>query len=164
MRELVVAAEGVVRERRPDDPRDTSLLIYDLEGELFFGAAPPLHTYLSRILEEARRAGGVRYVVLRLRRARHPDVVAIEQLEHFLRDAEQAGVTMLLAGLTPEFVKILDNVGLTRRLGAHRLFPEGDKDHSATLSAVRLAYELIQDTAPSDPDSEHPATPTYYLV
>lgn len=163
MRELIVTSEGVVRERRPDDLRDASLLIYDIEGELFFGAAPPLNSYLSRILEEATRAN-VRHVVLRLRRARHPDAVAIEQLEHFLRDAEEAGVTTLLAGLTPEFVKILDNVGLVRRLGSHVLFPEGDQDHSATLSAVRHAYALIQRAAVNGPESEHPAAPTYYLV
>jgi sulfate permease, SulP family len=163
MRELVVTSEGVVRERRLEDPRDASLLIYDIEGELFFGAAPPLHTYLSRTLEDATRAH-VKHVVLRLRRARHPDVVAVEQLEHFLRDAERAGVTILLAGLTPEFVKILDNVGLTRRLAGHWLFSEDDRDHSATLSAVRHAYGLIKDAALNDSDSVHPATPTYYLV
>jgi sulfate permease, SulP family len=163
LRELVITSEGVVRERRPDDPRDAWLLIYDLEGEMFFGAAPPLHTYLSGILEEARRAG-VGHVVLRLRRARHPDVVAIEQLEHFLRDAEEAGITMLLAGLTPDFMKILNNVGLTRRIAADRLFPEGEQDHSATLSAVRHAYGLIRGRAMNDPDSENRGTPTYYLV
>jgi SulP family sulfate permease len=163
IRELIVTSEGVVRERRPDDPRDASLLIYDLEGDLFFGAAPPLHSYLSRILEEARGAG-VWHVVLRLRRARHPDVVSIEQLERFLRDAEEAGITMLLAGVTPDFVKILDNVGLTRRLAANRLFPEGEQDYSSTLSAVRHAYGLIQGRASNGPDSEHRRTPTYYLV
>jgi sulfate permease, SulP family len=163
IRELIVTSDGVVRERRLDDPREASLLIYDLEGELFFGAAPPLHTYLSRILEEARCAG-VGHVVLRLRRARHPDVVAIEQLEHFLHDAEEAGITVLLAGLTPDFVKIIDNVGLTQRLAADRLFPEGEEDHSATLSAVRHAYGLMQGGATIDPDSENRGAPSYYLV
>jgi SulP family sulfate permease len=163
MRELIVSSEGVVRERRPVDLRDVSLLIYDIEGELFFGAAPPLDTYLSRILEEAAGAN-IRHVVLRLRRARHPDVVAIEQLEHFLRDAERAGVTILLAGLTPDFVQILDNVGLTGRLSVHRIFPEGDEVYSATLSAVRHAYGLRQGASVNNPDSAQPATPTYYLV
>ena len=41
-RELVVAPERVVRERVPSDPSDPSTLIYDFEGELFFGAAPDL--------------------------------------------------------------------------------------------------------------------------
>ncbi len=45
-RELVVAPERVVRERVPSDPADPSTLIYDFEGELFFGAAPELERYL----------------------------------------------------------------------------------------------------------------------
>ena len=40
--ELVVSSERVIRERLPDDPPCTAMLLYDLEGELFFGAAPEL--------------------------------------------------------------------------------------------------------------------------
>src|SRR3984885_13269185 len=52
IRELIVTPERVVRERQPDDPRSSSLLIYDLEGELFFGAAPELDHYLDQITQE----------------------------------------------------------------------------------------------------------------
>ena len=45
-KELIVAPERVVRERVPGDPVDPSIVIYDLEGELFFGAAPELDRYL----------------------------------------------------------------------------------------------------------------------
>lgn len=38
--ELIVAPERVVRERLPGDDADPTAVIYDLEGELFFGAAP----------------------------------------------------------------------------------------------------------------------------
>jgi sulfate permease, SulP family len=162
IRELIVSPERVVRVRLPGDSRAASLLIYDLEGELFFGAAPALHKHLSLILAEARSTG-IKHVVLRLRRGRHPDVVAIEQLEHFLRDAQGAGVTVLLAGLSPDFVKILDNMGLAQRLGADRLFPEEERDSSATLRAVRHAYELIG-AAADGPESPQQAGPAYYLV
>src|SRR5580658_1322838 len=40
--ELTVSNDRVVRERLPNDPVCASLLLYDLEGELFFGAAPEL--------------------------------------------------------------------------------------------------------------------------
>ena len=42
IRELIVTPERVVRERLPDEARSPSLLIYDLEGEIFFGAVPEL--------------------------------------------------------------------------------------------------------------------------
>lgn len=38
--ELIVTPEGVVRERLAGDPVDPSTVIYDIEGEFFFGAAP----------------------------------------------------------------------------------------------------------------------------
>ena len=165
IRELIVSPERVVRERLPGDSRAASLLIYDLEGELFFGAAPELKKYLSLILTEAANAS-IRHLVLRLRRGRHPDVVAIEQLEHFLRDAQAAGITVLLAGLRPDFVKILNNVGLTQRLGPARIFPEEEEgDSSATLRAVRYAYELIRAASHgSEANSSLEPPPTYYLV
>jgi SulP family sulfate permease len=45
--ELVVSAERVVREQVPEDPPCSSLILYDLEGELFFGAAPDLDRYFT---------------------------------------------------------------------------------------------------------------------
>jgi sulfate permease, SulP family len=168
IRELIVTRERVVRERLPDDPRASSLLIYDLEGEAFFGAAPELHRHFATILNEASRAG-IKYVVLRLRRIRNPDAVAIENLDHFLQEAEEQGVTILLAGPRPDFLKILDNVGLTKRIIAGHIFPEEEQFFSATLRAVRYAHKRIrekavaQGTAGAAPvhESDEPA---YYLV
>lgn len=52
--ELVVTEERIVRERVASDPAAQSVLIYDLEGELFFGAAPDLERHLRSALR--RRA------------------------------------------------------------------------------------------------------------
>jgi MFS superfamily sulfate permease-like transporter len=57
IRELIVTPERVVRERKPNEARSNSLLIYDLEGELFFGAAPELDHYLEQIKQEATSTG-----------------------------------------------------------------------------------------------------------
>jgi sulfate permease, SulP family len=158
IRELIVTPERVVRERQPDEARSKSLLIYDLEGELFFGAAPELDYYLDRIKEETISTG-IKYVVLRLRRTRTPDVVAIEHLERFLRDADKRGVVVLLAGVRPNLAKILRNVRFSEWLPADRIFPEKDESFSATLNAVRQAYRLLnQDLKSVDNEA------TYYLV
>lgn len=89
-RELIVTPERVVRERIAGDPADASIVIYDLEGELFFGAAPELDRYLLEIRKRIQ-ADQIKYVVLRLKRVRHPDVVCIERIEHFLRDETARG-------------------------------------------------------------------------
>jgi sulfate permease, SulP family len=159
MRELIVTPERVVRERQPEDERAGPLLIYDLEGELFFGAAPELERYLSAILAEAGRAG-IRHVVVRFRRARNPDAGAIEHLERFLRDANELGVTVLLAGVRPDFVKILRNVRINKWFPAEHIFPEEDRKFSATLRAVRHANRLIS----TQPAADRAEDEVYYLV
>jgi SulP family sulfate permease len=158
IRELIVTPERVVRERQPDEPRANPLLIYDLEGELFFGAAPELDHYLDQIKQETI-VTGIKYVVLRLRRTRTPDVVAIEHLEHFLHEAEKRGVTVLLAGVRPNLAKILRNVHFHEWLPADRIYPDKDEKFSATLNAVRHAFRLLDEERKSE-DNEA----VYYLV
>jgi SulP family sulfate permease len=158
MRELIVTPEGVVRERLPDEPRSSSLLIYDLEGELFFGAAPELERYLDQITD-ATNSTGINYVVLRLRRSRNPDVVAIERLERFMRDAQNRGITVLLAGVHANLANILHNVHFDEWLPADRTYPEKEEVYSSTLNAVRHAYRLL------NRQNESKATEAiYYLV
>lgn len=158
IRELVITPERVVRERIPSDPPASSLLIYDLEGELFFGGAPELDRYFDEIKEETIQKG-IHYVVLRFRRTRNPDVVAIEHLEHFLRTSEQRGVTVLLAGVRPDLAKILKNAGFQKWFPEDRIFVEEAERYSATLHAVRYVYQLQKrDLAASENEA------FYYLI
>src|ERR1700733_532747 len=79
--ELVVTGEGVVRERLPEDLPPADLIIHDLEGQLFFGAAPELDRFLDE-LKQRLEADSVRFVVLRLKRTRNPDMVCLDRFEH----------------------------------------------------------------------------------
>jgi sulfate permease, SulP family len=169
-KELIVAPERVVRERVPGDPVDPSIIIYDLEGELFFGAAPELDRYLvalhQRIADDPN--GPVKFVVLRLKRVRHPDVVCIEHIEHFLREETARGVTILLAGVRPDTLGILHNVGIQSWFPAQHIFPEEDEEYSATLKAVRHARGHLAPVEVGRPpakaiDLEDPPD-LYYLV
>jgi SulP family sulfate permease len=168
--ELTVTPEGVVRERLPSDSLDPSVLIYDLEGELFFGAAPELDHYFEDIRIRIR-SGEVKFVILRLKRVRHPDAVSIERLEHFLREENGRGVTILLAGVQPDTLTVLRNIGFDRWFPADQVFPEEDEEYSATLRAVRHAQTSLGTTQPG-PDAatfahtngdRHPDK-LYYLV
>jgi SulP family sulfate permease len=140
--ELVVTAEGWIRERLPEDPPATELLIYDLEGELFFGAAPELDRYFDEIKQRTQDAG-IQYVILRVKRTRNPDVVFLERLEHFLRESAARGVTVLLAGVRADFSQGLKNLRFGDWLSSDRVFFEEEQIYSATLKAVRHAYELL---------------------
>ncbi len=163
VRELIVTPERVVRERLPQDPLASSVLIYDLEGELFFGAAPELDQYLDDFKEKIAHSD-IRYMVLRLRRTRNPDMVAIEHLERFLRDTEKLGVTVLLAGVRSDLAKILDNTRFPNWLPADRIFLEQDEQYSATLDAVRYAYKLLGQQHDIKNSGDHDKAEEFYYM
>ena len=75
--------------------------------------------------------------------------LAYEHLERFLRDAHELGVTVLLAGVRPDFVKILRNVGINKWFPTEHIFPEEDRTFSATLRAVRYANRLVSHSGAS---------------
>jgi SulP family sulfate permease len=153
--ELIVAPEHVVRARIPEDPPAKDIAIYDFEGEFFFGAAPEIHQFLQKAKDEAL-ANGTKALVLRLKRVRNPDAVALEVLDVFLKEAHRDGVVVFLAGLRPELEAALERMGVAERLGKDFIFPEQEKDYSATLSAIRAAYARIE--------NERAPAPNYYLV
>ncbi len=140
-RELVVAPDRVVREKVAGDPADPSTIIYDFEGELFFGAAPELERYLDA-LGERIEGDDIKFLVLRLKRVRHPDAVVIERIEKFLREQDHRGVTVLLAGVQSDLWTLMTNVGFDKWFPSERVFPEEEEEFSATLKAVRYAHAL----------------------
>ena len=166
-KELIVSPEGIVRERLPQDPPSSDLLIYDVEGELFFGAGPEIDHYLDLIKDRTLKED-IHYVVLRVKRTRNPDVVFFERLEHFLHETAAYGITVLLAGVRPDFAKRLGHLRFDEWLPKENIFYEEDQVYSATLGAVRYAYTLLGKRVQSNiSPGEGPTSSTkelYYLV
>lgn len=157
VRELIVTEERVVRERVPSDPPARNVAIHDLEGELFFGAAPELERHLSDAFAAAR-GKGISHVVLRVKRVRDPDAVCYERLEHALRDAQKLGFTVLLAGIRPDLLRGIERLGFEAWLPRALWFLEEDEPDSATLKAVRHAYGRLGIDRPQG------VAAVYYLV
>jgi sulfate permease, SulP family len=139
--ELIVTPERVVRARIHSDPPSQGVLIYDFEGEVFFGAAPDLERFLKLASRTAENRS-IKYIVLRLKRVRNPDVVALEVLDIFLKDAQRKGLTILLAGVRPDLLAALKQIGITDHFPLGLIFTEEEQDYSATLKAIRRAYAL----------------------
>lgn len=141
--ELTMTKEKVVRERFESDVPCNRIRIYSLEGEFFFGAAPGLEEHLDRIAQEAQ--SGVRVIVLRVKRIRNPDAVCMSVLDRFHERMHRANISVLLCGVRPDLMKVINSSGLIRRLGREHVFvfEETGKFWTSTLEAVRFAYELI---------------------
>src|SRR5262245_12135467 len=166
--ELILAPERVVRERISSDPVCNRIRIYSLEGELFFGAAPELEEHFRTIGETAKL--GVRAIVLRLKRARNADAVCLSVLDRFISRMQAAQVTVLLCGLRPDLMKVLESSGIVRRLGSEHafVFQETGAVWSSTLDAVRFAYQLVGNdlcpTCPRHADSLNEKEGWYFMI
>jgi sulfate permease, SulP family len=166
--ELVMTPERVIRERISTDVPCGRIRIFSLEGELFFGAAPELEEHLDAVAEAAQ--GGVRVVVLRLKRARNPDAVCLSVLDRFIDRMQKARVTVLLCGVRPDFMKVIDSSDLLGRLGRDHVFvfEETGAIWTSTLEAVRFAYEIVGndvcETCPRRGESVDGKDGWYYMI
>ena len=147
--EFVLTPDGGLHERLPDDVPCPRILVFGLEGEMFFGATAALEAHFASI--EERIGEDTRVVVLRVKRARSPDAVGLTLLESFLERVKTRGVHVLLCGVRADFAEKLDRTGISAHLG-ERLFLEQPVRQTSTLLAIRHAYELVgSDTCPACP-------------
>jgi len=164
--ELVVSPDRVVRERQPTDFQCTKMALFSLEGELFFGAAPELEEFFEDLTQRAN--SGIRIIVLRLKRARNPDMVCLDILQRFLEDMQARRVTVLLCGIREDFAQALYNLRFHHWLPPECLFLEEAATGSSTLRAVRRAYDILDiDRCPTCPrplDAKDTAADWYYMI
>jgi SulP family sulfate permease len=164
--ELVVAKGRVVRERYPSDPQCTLLVIFSLEGEMFFGAAPELEEHLAELYRRAD--AGVRVIVLRLKRARNPDMVCLERLQRFVVDMKARKVPVILCGVRQDFASALANIRSEEWLQPANLFLEEAMTGSSTLHAILHAYTLLAGarcpTCPAPAEGAESAARWHYAV
>jgi SulP family sulfate permease len=144
--DLVVGSDGVIRAPGPSVALCAAAVIYDLEGEFFFGAAPELELHLDKVRRGVEV--GARAVVLRIRRARNPDFVCMEQLERFLHDMAGLEVPVWLCGVRPDFARVMQDLRFHGWLSSDRVVP-GDPGSPglATVTAVRRAYQYLDSLA-----------------
>jgi SulP family sulfate permease len=147
--EFVVTPEGGIHERLPEDPVCGRILIFGLEGELFFGSSAALEHHFQYI--EDRVEPDTRVVVLRMKRAHNPDAVGLALLEGFLERMKARGVHVVMCGVRPHLFQTMKQTGLAARLGEKEVFLEQPVRQTSTLLAIRHAYELIPEPCESCP-------------
>lgn len=101
-----------------DDQREQALLeehilVYRLDGALFFGAA-------QRFLVTLSQASDVRVVILRLPNIRLLDATGAQALGQIVEDLEGRGITVFLKGPRADHLRVLRAVGVLDRLAHER--------------------------------------------
>jgi SulP family sulfate permease len=158
--ELVVDRDGMVRERRGGHPPGGDFIMYDMEGDLFFGAALHFSRCLDGIMNRIENEG-LRHVILRLKRVRNPDAVCLERLEQFLKACARRDVTVLLADVQPDLLAAADRLGFFSWYPQDRVYAQGKDEDSATLAAIRHLYRELPESRTATADADRRL---YYLL
>jgi len=123
---------------------------------------------LARHIEAEADEEGARIIVLRLKRARNPDMVCLERLQHFLGEMRGRGITVLVCGVREDFAQALKNLKFNQWLPDECVFLEEPAVFSSTLKAIRRAYELLGDdlcpTCPRRHEKEPANGDWYYMI
>lgn len=115
---------------------DEHIIVYRLDGPLFFGAA---HQFLLELSEVA----DVRVVVLRMSRITTLDATGASVLADTIKRLEGRGVTVLLSGVKDSHERVLRQLGVHDELAHERhLFPNTPEAiaHARTHAARHVAH------------------------
>ncbi|MBX3312629.1 MAG: SulP family inorganic anion transporter [Microbacteriaceae bacterium] len=105
------ATSGVTREDLSGDaqPGDERIALFRIDGALFFGVA-------DKVLEEITSIRGIEVVILRLSQIQHIDSTGAHTLTDIINALEGSGVTVLVKGVRPAHIKIMERLGVMSAL------------------------------------------------
>jgi SulP family sulfate permease len=155
--EFVVNEKGVVRERRDNEPVDERMLLFGLEGELFFGSSLALDEHLNWF--EQRAATGAKIIVLRVKRLRNPDAVGMREIYLFVKRMRESGTRVILAGVRADLLAGLRAAGALDDLESNQVFVERQARGSSTMEAIVAACAYLDVH-----HSERPKPPNFPLA
>jgi len=157
-----LVTDRTVRERRGGDAGCDRILIFGIEGEMYFGSGSSLEQHFEAI--EARIRPETRAVVLRLKRARNADAVGLSLLGKFIDHVQARGVHVILCGVQDAMATRMARCGVTDKLAPSHLFLEQPVKQTSTVLAIRYAYALLTDFCPTCPRRHAIAGPLHYEI
>jgi SulP family sulfate permease len=141
--ELVLDEDGVLRE--VDVHADSSLRcrvvrILNVEGPLFFGAAGELQSAFDATIADEE----LKVLVVRLKRTQSMDSTTAAVIASVAAKLAAEGRHLVLAGLRPEHVALLERTGVARLLGDDHLFPTRKTWFAAMHDALAQAVAYAE--------------------
>jgi len=128
-------------ERMPEDPVCSRIVMFGLEGELFFGSASTLEAHFRTI--EDRLTDKSRVLLLRLKRVRNPDAVCMQLLAQFADRMRERGVKVIICGVRDDLHAAMVRTDFDMQ--KYEVFREQKVRFDSTKMAVQRAYELLGD-------------------
>jgi SulP family sulfate permease len=140
---LKVTPEGKFVERSYTEINQErpSIILADVEGDFFFGAADELEETITPVLES-----GIKVLIIRVRRLRLMSSTGINSINGIIHTAQRRGVKVIICGVKTSISKLLDNSGISLSLGKANIFYATEVLHESTTNALKRANELVDQT------------------
>ncbi|MFN2292571.1 MAG: SulP family inorganic anion transporter [Anaerolineae bacterium] len=125
-------------EDHPEDETWPGLLLVRTEGRMHFASAPRTRESLKALIDQSV----ARVLVLDCSAIPDIEYTAVQLLAGFEERLREAGITLWLAALNPEPLRIIQRAPLGEILGGERMFPNLEQAVEAYLASLRKGENL----------------------
>jgi len=109
------------------------VLIIQLEGNLYFGAASDLGDKLESLISKSR------VFILRMKYVNTIDLTSLNTLKVFIRNVREAGGTMLISGVNSDLDLFFKKTNLESDIGIENIFRSENEVFASTTNALQRA-------------------------
>jgi anti-anti-sigma regulatory factor len=104
---------------------------------LYFGAVSDLEAAMDKLL-----TAGIKVMILRIRRMRRMASTGVSALMWSVIAAKRQGTEILICGVDPQAMAVLDSTGIKALVGEENIFPGTDVLFRSTRAALNRAEQL----------------------
>ena len=135
MRRMAVLTKVSLEEHSPSFEMPAGVKLYEIAGPLFFGAAKTAMATLDTVDRDART------VILSMRSVPTIDATGLVAFETVLDRLQRSRRKVIIAGLQPEVMRLLDRAGIRRRPGQLAFAP--DVETAVSMAIVHEARGAV---------------------
>jgi sulfate permease, SulP family len=114
------------------------ILIIQLEGSLYFGAATDLGEKLNNLVGKAR------VFILKMKYVTTIDLTSLSALKVFIRNVREVGGILIISGVKPELEVMLQKLDLEADIGNENIFRSENEVFVSTTNALERARTALK--------------------
>ncbi|ABO50513.1 sulphate transporter [Desulforamulus reducens MI-1] len=118
--------------------QNPSISIFQLEGNLYFGSSADLERKLSEGYSDSK------VFMIRFKGISVIDITALEVIEAFINRAQGDDKRVILSGVTPKILKMLDKMHIVEHIGKDNIFMEDDEVFATSGKALDEASSFVR--------------------
>ncbi|MEG6521658.1 SulP family inorganic anion transporter [Desulfotomaculum sp. 1211_IL3151] len=115
-----------------------SIAIFQLEGNLYFGSSADLERKLSDGYSDSK------VFMIRFKGISVIDITALEVVEAFINRAHGDGKRVILTGVSPRILKMLDKMHIVEHIGKENIFMEDDEVFATSGKPLDEASSFVR--------------------